>query len=409
MPQPPTACATDDTYVPATFEPADNFCAPLYDHQEWAPAPPTGLGSDDTYVPATFEPADNFCVPLYDHQEFSPPLTIVADSEIWPPLQWADQIEVAAPLYDFGEWAPAPPTGLGADDTWTPPSAVSPTRIIGLDPWVFDGGEISFVVPPIAADDDGWQPIAMPAITPGLWQPWAYAGDELTAIIADDDTGVVLFAPPSAVALQPFFDDGARPTPPAIAAAEDGWWAPRAVLHAPIVFVWLDAGEDIATGIPYVRPATEPTVAICTDVTSIAVCNDVTSIVITTAVTSLAILLDADGAPMATNSWEFTQGETGPLTAVIEGSDGTPENLATATSVKFNLRAVNGRIVVKRGATSGLTSGGQFTYTRQAADVAKPGNYIAQLEVVRADGTKAEMPTGGIAVTILPAVIDPAS
>jgi hypothetical protein len=68
--------------------------------------------------------------------------------------------------------------------------------------------------------------------------------------------------------------------------------------------------------------------------------------------------------------------------------------------------AKNGPAVVSRLPLAAAGADGSFTFNRQDNDVGavKPGEYIAQLYVVRADGTKAFLPTAGIPVTIRPAL-----
>ncbi|HEY9229589.1 MAG TPA: BppU family phage baseplate upper protein, partial [Gemmatimonadaceae bacterium] len=166
------------------------------------------------------------------------------------------------------------------------------------------------------------------------------------------------------------------------------------------------AWEALFNPVIVIRPATPPTIATCRSVASLAACRSTASQAATRSTKSIATLLDADGEPIMATEWEFTQGETGPLTAVITSAeDGAPEDLAAATSVKFNLRRKNGGIVVKRADVAARGADGSFTYNRQAADVAKSGELVAQLEVTRADGTKAFLPTGGIPVIIRPPVV----
>lgn len=124
-------------------------------------------------------------------------------------------------------------------------------------------------------------------------------------------------------------------------------------------------------------------------------------------VKSLAFPVDPDGVVMDVSTLEFTQGETGPAVIYVGGEDEIPEDLSTTTSAKWTVRAKNGRIVANRVAVTNLLSSGHFTWTRLNTQVALSGEFVGQLEITRADGTKGALPTGGLVILIDPAVIAP--
>lgn len=153
--------------------------------------------------------------------------------------------------------------------------------------------------------------------------------------------------------------------------------------------------ESIYGGTIVVRPAKEPTIATAQSVKSIAVA---------TSVKSLAFPVDPDGVVMDVDVLEFTQFETGPVTIRITGEDGIPEDLSTVQSAKFNVRGKYGALLVDHVDVTGRTSNGQFVWTRQASHTAAAGRFTGQLEIVRANGSRGELPTDGLPIVIKPAV-----
>jgi hypothetical protein len=147
--------------------------------------------------------------------------------------------------------------------------------------------------------------------------------------------------------------------------------------------------------------------AVAASVATIAVSQSVARTATAKAVHTNAIPLDSQGIPMDVNVITFTQYETGPVTIKITDADGVAVDLSGLTVPKINVAAPNGTLIVDHAVATGLTTQGAFVWNRQAAEVAKPGTYKLQLEGLQG-ANRVELPTGGILVTILPALAAPA-
>lgn len=348
----------------------------------------------------------------------------------WPSLivaaQWswddADALPIQSGSSVPDEWSwippiPAPPptppvawrfdadesistvSGALEEYTWTPVALSVPT--LSAAPIFDDGGTPSPATVTVVDEDIG-PPLARFAADLAFAASWADddGGTPIFGVVDEDYTLPLVRFTADVTAPTPWADDeGAKPSQPISDADEYDWplmQSRRSVVVVPFERRIAWDGLETATLAPYVRPATEPTVATATSVASVATVSSVKSI---------AHPVDPDGVVMDVSTLEFTQGETGPVTIYVGGEDGIPEDLSTVQSAKWNLRAKNGRIIVKRVDVTGKTSGGHFVWTRLDADVARAGEYVGQLEIVRIDSTRGELPTGGLPVIIHPAVI----
>lgn len=107
--------------------------------------------------------------------------------------------------------------------------------------------------------------------------------------------------------------------------------------------------------------------------------------------------------------YEVSQGATAAkITATLTGADGTPVPFQSGDAVTLLIEPPGGALIVnavatitKPGAASGDPLQGQVTYQFQAADLATPGGYYMQFEVVYANGTKDWFPTEKMTVLIV--------
>ena len=84
----------------------------------------------------------------------------------------------------------------------------------------------------------------------------------------------------------------------------------------------------------------------------------------------------------------FVQGDTGPdVTGQILKKDGTPRDLTTAGSIKFQMRKNDDHRYTVDAAADVLTpSEGRVAYSWDENELSVPGEYMAQWEITWNDG-----------------------
>lgn len=110
------------------------------------------------------------------------------------------------------------------------------------------------------------------------------------------------------------------------------------------------------------------------------------SLVMVTGNTSLIFVTSAGAIVPSPDS--FTVGTTGAYRMLLVGSDGTREDVTLASSVTLRVVSTQGNVVVNAVALDLVTPAqGVVSWNRLSAQVANAGDYLAQVTVVRSDGS----------------------
>lgn len=195
-----------DTWAPPLAAGQIGRLAPAYWADEFVPQAVT-VTPDSDYWLAPIAVASDAPHPfdLWQDVEWVP--VTKHDADMWLAPTYADQIVVKSPWFDESDWSPAKVTVEDWSFVLTAPGA--PASVFQL------------------ADEDDI--VFRPLDTVDGWFPWAPLPDRFVATLYHTDERIV------------------PPTP--IADLDATWVAPQWAPPRSVVFVWNDAGEDIATGI----------------------------------------------------------------------------------------------------------------------------------------------------------------